>query len=251
MDIKDALEMAKAKARYLRRLAQPEPKTQQGREVEVLARYYHKLGKRHEHRAPVLLAIIHHLTPLIRDSYYRSKLPRMGLAMDDFVQEATLRVITVLDRYYNPKRGAFVSFAVMASKQVCFRYIQQVNGYEEHKAYFRDGLGACDDGDFDGQAGVSEPADTNNRPIDPSPSPLLRFLVWYGQDPGVDQEVLTFIRICEAFRCLPSSEVIGHMMHVSTSYAGKVRNRALAMVRDYLCAYEGINSAEDLEDCND
>jgi hypothetical protein len=119
-----ALDVAKAQASTLRLYptANP-PRNTSARVLEYLARRAYAQRPSRPRSSPRAWrvwtgALLSHVTPLIVRAFFRGPASCPDLAQEDYAQEVGVRLLLILDRYYDPRRGPFVALASLACQQV-------------------------------------------------------------------------------------------------------------------------------------
>lgn len=92
-------------------------RTAAARRLDVLANEFFVAKKNDPRRAELFTPIIEHISKLVASQYWSMRLNKINLELDDFRQEVALKLWSVA-KYYDPARGAFVSFAIRVIRQV-------------------------------------------------------------------------------------------------------------------------------------
>lgn len=232
----DALSWAEDSAAGIKSLSQIPIRTKPARIAEALARKFIALDEAHVDRPPILAALLNHITPVLRRCFFQSSVPRfLALESEDFMQDAYLRIILLLNRYFDPKRGSFISYAVMAAKQLAATVAARQYQHEGREVLLY-------------EQGETKPS--------PEPAPFLSVTKKHGPQQNVLgwlEDFVVFLdtgglhsmarvahvhwwtaqNLCE----FPSTKTLGRHLGISTQRAAALRKNTFQVFRDFVEAY--------------
>ena len=114
----EALLWAATAAENLAPLSDHPARFKSARIAEALARRLVTTPKTDPARGPLLDARLSHVTPVVTGVFFKTRAWRCRtLESEDFVQATYERIIRNLDRYFDPRRGNFISFVIMTARQ--------------------------------------------------------------------------------------------------------------------------------------
>lgn len=252
MTTEDAILEATEHSEDIKQLAPLPMRSKKAKVIEFLARRCVDLPKQHPSRAAYLSAILELTSPLLKRVFFESSLPSTDVQLDDFLQDSGEKIITLVNRYYDPHRGTFASFVVMAGRQTVFR-MRNDQAAGRSILSFRDGLGFED---HDSWNASSEVIRAKHDPVYEAvtgTSQLLllvrKFYRKYLTRSGPDPKVVAILQVlCKGPKlvALPKLSHLAKLLNCAPSAARKQLLVALVQFRLFLTSL-GIESVTGLE----
>jgi hypothetical protein len=240
-------------APHVKQLSPLPLRSKKAKMLEYIARTCIELPVGHVDRAAYRQAIIEITTPLLKDVFFQSRLPYTNIQLDDFLQDTGEKVIGLIDRYYDPHRGTFASFVVMAGRQAAFKMLHAHDNVQRNSAAFSDGFGFED---FEWMTTNSEAIVSKHDPVYDGAhgvSQLLMLLrefgAHYGQRSGHDPRVarmLGLLSVGPKTVSVPRLTALAEAFGILPSEARKLLVTSLVLFKVYAIG-KGIESIKELD----
>lgn len=234
MEVSSILVWAKEETKTLTRLAHSHPRTKPAQVAEVLARKVVSYQPTDPKRQPYVDALLQHLTPLIRQTFFGSAaVNRYTLESEDYTQDAYVRVIRLLDRYFDPNKGSFISYAVMAFRQTASAMNSKQAALEAKEQFFSEQEEAFD-----------LPAPAKSKKAQGTLTAWLReFIAWLDSSGSASLKELSRVAhvywwYMARYQEIPTHSQVSTHLSISTQRLTSLRDQFLPMFRDYLCTYK-------------
>ena len=228
--VEEVLHWAERALPKLRKLCPNHPRTKHARILEVLAREaVNTIGAR---RCIVLTALFMHLEPFLRQLFFTEPTRQYSsIELQDYIQECYVSVINMLENYYDPYRGPFVSICTQVCKQVAWSMARNHRDRDDAEIPLHD-----------------VPVETTHSSAFLAYT-LREFADWHARSnrwPLVPEVARILAEDIENGN-YPQASHVADALGVSSQRARTAMDRTYAGYRNYLATYYGVTTLEGLE----